>query len=79
MKIILQNVHLMQVSTEYQSGGAPLLETYAFFARDFYFTEAGTNLDPYTGNKTFVTQDYKYYNHNIKLQPPRNSNIIVRS
>lgn len=79
MKIVLQNVHLMQMSTEYQSGGAPLIENYAFVARDFYFTEAGTNLDPYTGNKTFVTQDPKYYNNNIKLQPPRNSNIAIKS
>jgi hypothetical protein len=79
MKIVLQNVHLMQMSTEYQSGGAPLIETYAFVARDFYFTEAGTNLDPYTGNKTFVTQDPKYYNNNIKIQPPRNSNIAIKS
>lgn len=79
MKIVLQNVHLMQMSTEYQSGGAPLIETYSFVARDFYFTEAGTNLDPYTGNKTFVTQDPKYYNNNIKLLPPRNSNIAIKT
>jgi hypothetical protein len=53
MKIVLQNVHLMQMSTEYQSGGAPLIETYSFVARDFYLTEAESGFNPYTG-KTFV-------------------------
>jgi len=79
MKIVLQNVHLMQMSTEYQSGGIPLIETYAFVARDFYFTEAATNLDPYSGKKTSVTQNAKYYDTNIKLQPPINSNKAYRS
>jgi hypothetical protein len=54
MKIVLQNVHLLQMSTEYQSGGAPLIETYSFVARDFYLTEAQSGFNPYTG-KTFVS------------------------
>lgn len=54
MKIVLQNVHLLQMSTEYQSGGAPLIETYSFVARDFYLTEAESGFNPYTG-KTFVS------------------------
>lgn len=56
MKIVLQNVHLMQMSTEYQSGGSPLIETYSFVARDFYMTEAESGFNPYTG-KTFVTTE----------------------
>jgi len=79
MKIVLQNVHLMQMSTEYQSGGVPLVETYSFVARDFYFTEAGTNLDPYSGKKTSVTQTAKYYDANVKLQPVINSNQTYKS
>ena len=79
MKIVLQNVHLMQMSTEYQSGGAPLIETYSFVARDFYFTEAGTNLNPYKGIKTSVTQNSKYNNKNTQLLPPRNSNITIKT
>lgn len=54
MKIVLQNVHLLQMSTEYQSGGAPLIETYSFVARDFYLTEAQSGFNPYTG-KTFIS------------------------
>jgi len=54
MKIVLQNVHLLNMSTEYQSGGAPLIETYSFVARDFYLTEAQSGFNPYTG-KTFVS------------------------
>lgn len=56
MKIVLQNVHLMQMSTEYQSGGSPLIETYSFVARDFYMTEAESGFNPYTG-KTFVSTE----------------------
>jgi hypothetical protein len=79
MKIVLQNVHLMQMATEYQGGGVPIVETYAFVARDFYFTEAGTNLNPYTGKKTSVTQQSKYYDTNIKIQPARNSNTAIKT
>jgi len=59
MKIILQDVHIMQMSTEYQSGGAPLIETYSFVARDHYFTEADSSQNPYTGQKTFVANEVK--------------------
>ena len=61
MKIVLQNVHLLQMSTEYQSGGAPLIETYSFVARDFYLTEAESAFNPYTG-KAFVTTGPKANN-----------------
>lgn len=40
MKIILQQVNLMNMSTNYSPGGQPVAESYQFIARDFYFTEA---------------------------------------
>lgn len=40
MKIILQNVHLMSMTSSYQSGGQALVENYQFIARDMYMTEA---------------------------------------
>lgn len=40
MKIILQEVHLMNMSTAYTPGGQPIGESYQFIARDYYFTEA---------------------------------------
>lgn len=40
MKIVIQNVNLMSMSTAYNSGGQPLVENYQFIARDFYFTDA---------------------------------------
>lgn len=40
MKIVLQNVNLLSMTTSYTSGGAPLVENYQFMARDFYFTDA---------------------------------------
>jgi hypothetical protein len=47
LKVILQNVHLVNMSTRYESGGSPLIETYSFIARDFYFTEATSKTNPY--------------------------------
>ena len=40
MRIVLQNVNLVAMSTSYTSGGQPLVENYQFIARDFYFTSA---------------------------------------
>jgi hypothetical protein len=40
MKIILQQVNLMNMSTNYSPGGQPVAESYQFIARDYYFTEA---------------------------------------
>lgn len=40
MKIVLQEVHLMNMSTAYTPGGQPIGESYQFVARDYYFTEA---------------------------------------
>lgn len=40
MKVILQNVHLLSMTTAYTSGGQALVENYQFVARDMYMTEA---------------------------------------
>jgi len=40
MKIVLQEVHLMNMSTAYTPGGQPVGEAYQFVARDYYLTEA---------------------------------------
>jgi len=40
MKIILQEVQLINMSTSYSPGGQPIAESYQFIARDYYFTEA---------------------------------------
>ena len=40
MKIILQEVQLMNMSTVYTPGGQPVAESYQFIARDYYFTQA---------------------------------------
>jgi hypothetical protein len=39
MKIILQEVQLMNMSTAFTPGGQPVAEAYQFIARDYYFTE----------------------------------------
>lgn len=40
MKIVLQNVNIVSMTTNYLSGGQPLVENYQFIARDHYFTDA---------------------------------------
>jgi hypothetical protein len=42
MKIVLQNVHLMSMTTAYSSGGQPLVENYQFIARDMYMSGQST-------------------------------------
>jgi hypothetical protein len=39
MKIVLQEIQLMSMTTTYASGGSPLVENYQFMARDYYFSE----------------------------------------
>jgi hypothetical protein len=40
MKIVLQNVNIVSMTTNYLPGGQPLVENYQFIARDHYFTDA---------------------------------------
>lgn len=40
MKIVIQQVNLMTMSSSYIPGGSPVMETYSFLARDYYLTEA---------------------------------------
>jgi len=46
MKIILQNVQLTDMSTGFDTSGAPLQEAYSFIARDMYFTQADGSVNP---------------------------------
>lgn len=46
MKIILQNVQLTDMSTGFETSGAPLQEAYSFIARDMYFTQADGSVNP---------------------------------
>ena len=54
MKIVLQNVQLVSMSTAYQSGGQPLVENYQFIARDFYFSNADIGDKPFTDKSATV-------------------------
>jgi hypothetical protein len=54
MKIVLQNVQLVSMSTAYQSGGQPLVENYQFIARDFYFSSADIGDKPFMDNSATV-------------------------
>jgi len=39
MKIVLQEVQLIGLATNYSAGGSPIVESYQFMARDFYYSE----------------------------------------
>lgn len=40
MKVVIQQVNLTSCTNSYSVGGSPLVETYQFMARDFYFSDA---------------------------------------
>jgi hypothetical protein len=54
MKIVLQNIQLVSMSTAYQSGGQPLVENYQFIARDFYFSNADIGDKPFMDKSATV-------------------------
>lgn len=43
MKVVLQSVNLMSMTTSYNSGGQALVENYQFVARDMYMTDGRIN------------------------------------
>lgn len=54
MKIVLQNINLMAMTTAYTSGGQPLVENYQFIARDYYFTDAVIGDKPLMNQRSTV-------------------------
>jgi hypothetical protein len=54
MKIVLQNIQLVSMSTSYQSGGQPLIENYQFIARDFYFSSEDIGEKPFMDKSATV-------------------------
>jgi len=46
MKIVLQSVQLMNMSTGYDTAGSPIQEAYEFIAKDTYFTIADESTNP---------------------------------
>lgn len=43
MRIVLENCEIVKLHTEYQPDGAPLIETYSFFARDMIIPNLSNN------------------------------------
>lgn len=39
MKVVIQQINLFNMTTSYQPGGSPIVESYQFLARDFYFSD----------------------------------------
>ena len=61
MKIVVQQVNLTAMTNSYSVGGSPLIETYQFMARDYYFTDV--NVDFIKNMKITSTSDA----HNTKV------------
>jgi len=57
MKLVLQNINLMSMTTSYTSGGQPLVENYQFMARDMYFTDARIGDNAVTGQRVTVPDE----------------------
>jgi hypothetical protein len=70
MKLVLQNINLMSMTTSYTSGGQPLVENYQFVARDMYFTDARVGDNAVTGQKVTVPDETEkeYTTQNVTTQ-----------
>jgi len=70
MKLVLQNINLMSMTTSYTSGGQPLVENYQFVARDMYFTDARVGDNAVNGQKVTVPDETEkeYTTQNVTTQ-----------
>ena len=77
MKMVLQNVHLNSMSSAFTPGGVALVETYSFLARDYYFTEATSETNPYAATRASVASQQNNVPSNVSN--PANSQILYRN
>jgi hypothetical protein len=71
MKIVLQNVQLVSMSTSYQSGGQPLIENYQFIARDFYFADETRGSAPFKDTAATVPNSGTVSSQNVNTENPK--------
>lgn len=56
MDIVLQSVHILNMSSQYATGGQPIIETYQFMARDMYIS-SGASRRSLNGSETTATNE----------------------
>jgi hypothetical protein len=74
MKLVLQNINLMSMTTSYTSGGQPLVENYQFIARDMYFTDARVGDNAATGQRATVPDETE---KKYTIQPVTTETIVT--
>lgn len=77
MKIIVQEVNLMNMSVMYTPGGQPLTETYQFIARDHYFSEVPS--DMIKNGPVYVASETENAARQSQVEVPssQNSNLQI--
>lgn len=73
MKLVLQNINLMSMTTSYTSGGQPLVENYQFMARDMYFTDARVGDNAVTGKSATVPDQTE---NQFSTQSPTTQTVV---
>jgi hypothetical protein len=69
MKIVLQQVNLMTMGTAYSAGGQPVLETYQFMARDFYFSQVDLSFVKRIPTLNLSEYDYRLDEFGASIDP----------
>lgn len=78
MDIILQSIHLTSMSTSYQPGGNPLLESYQFIGRDMYISEGIRKNPPNAQVTTNEEQQSKSTAANSVPSEPTPAELMTR-
>jgi hypothetical protein len=80
MKIVLQEIQLMSMTTAYASGGSPLVENYQFMARDYYFSEVDLGfIKNTTTNNSSDEPTVSLFQNGVATQTATNYNSSSRN
>lgn len=79
MKIVVQQVNLTTMTNSYNVGGSPLVETYQFMARDYYFTNVDVTFIKKMKTATASDDHGRNIDDNISLGVDSEGNPIWES
>lgn len=67
MKVVLQSIDIISMTTSYSSGGQPLVENYQFIARDMYLTSQNIGDNTSSSYSTTVPDERESANNNSNV------------
>jgi len=73
MKIVIQQVNLISMGTGYSPGGQPVLESYQFMARDFYYSQVDLSFVKDIPTVNLSDYDYRLDEFGASIEPTTTS------